>query len=495
MITKKITNLIKFFYHNPPHLWSWGYGKYAKHLEAIDAWIKKYSSNKGIYISNRQCQEYPEVTGYFIETLLKWGYNDIAKDCFNWLLLIQNTDGGWPDLTLNKTSVFFDSAQIIRGIKCYSDLYKINASQSIKSYLSYFSKNKEDQLLPHQLTITGISWYFINLQAAWIVNKYWPEYISVKWLHNKLKRSFDVWSPGFQNSHFDIYILEAMHELQLFPDKFNKYITYFDNKVSENGLVPCDRKNQAPCYTASAQLGVLYYKLGRRKEADMLLFRLLQELDIDEGNWTGSGIEGNYMQNEQVSWTLKYFLDMLYYHCNYSFDLETNGDFTTLGDKFHEDLLNQVKKKLKKGQTVLDAGCGLGRYINELAKNYKVFGFDISENNVKYCRKKGLKVFHSSLSDIHIPEKYPKKYDLIYLIEAFEHAIFPQNVIAQLKKYLCEKGRIIIIDKYRFNCLHYRLCPFERYYTKGDLVQLARKNGLNIMSFIILGGFFICEMI
>ena len=56
-------------------------------------WIERYTLNqkqgKAIATNSQELLGYPEVTGYYIPTLIKWGYRDLAKNYMEWLLDIQ----------------------------------------------------------------------------------------------------------------------------------------------------------------------------------------------------------------------------------------------------------------------------------------------------------------------------------------------------------------------------------------------------------------------
>lgn len=494
MKISKLINFIKLLYQNPLHRWSFGKGRYVKHVESMDNWINKYSSDKGIFVSNKNRLEYPEVTGYWLETLTKWGYTSKAESWYNWLVSIQNQDGGWSDQTLKSDSVFFDSAQVIRGIKFYSDLKKIPVKDTLAKYLKYFTHHYRSHLISKTSKIKDIGWHLVNLQAAWIVHQNWPNLISLSWLNKNLQKYFSIWNVGYQISHFDIYVLEAMYELGIFPEKLNRYLHYFDKKVKKFKYVPCDRNNNAPCYTATAQLGILYYKMGRKKDGDELLFSMLNHLDTRRGNWPGSGKGGNYIKDE-VSWGLKYFLDLLFYYQSSSFDLKKGQDWDLITNKFHREISNLVRVSAKKGSKVLDVGCGLGRYMYSLKNKFHIFGIDISQYNVKHCKNKGLQVNRSSLMSIILPKNYPKKFDLIYAIESFEHAVFPMNALFEITKILEDKGKLLIIDKDIYKTLHFSLCPLERYYNKRDFNNLAKANNLLVKSYSKVGNFIACEMV
>ena len=485
-----ISELISALKRTPLTKWSFGHGKYVMRVRSIDRWIKRYSSSKGIYISSQENTEYPEVTGYFLETLLKWGYVDQADSWFKWLTSIQNKDGGWPSPNLNEESMFFDSGQIARGLNYYAKHYNVAEPASIKKFLAYFDANKEECLIPSSSNLAEVSWHLTNLQIAWIVGNNWPHHINLGWLEKSLKPYFAKWDVGYQNSHFDIYILEAMHGLGIFPKQFDKYLAYFDEQVKTYGVVPYSRENSAPCFTATAQLGVLYHRMGRQKEAHTIMFKMLDMLDIKKGNWPGAGKGTGYYENAEISWGLKYFLDLMYDFSISAFDLDVESEWTTVTDPLHERVLSVIESHTQPKSTMLDVGCGLGRYMAMLESKHDMYGADISEGNVKACRKKKLRVAGTSCTELRLPPSFPQKYDLIYAVEAFEHKVFPVNFLIQAKRLLKRRGKIIIVDKDLYQCLDYRLYPFESYYTKKEMRQLAKSAGMYVESFAEISPFF-----
>ena len=59
-------------------------------------WIKENSVSDGGIINNSNLREsYPEVTGYYIPTLLRWGFSRLAVSYAEWLCSIQHADGPW----------------------------------------------------------------------------------------------------------------------------------------------------------------------------------------------------------------------------------------------------------------------------------------------------------------------------------------------------------------------------------------------------------------
>ena len=84
-------------------------------FELSKSWIKKNIVQGGIVHSSYVRKPYPEVTGYFIPTLLNWGEKDIAHKFGEWLCSIQTKSGAWQDTDL-KTNYSFDTGQVLKGL-------------------------------------------------------------------------------------------------------------------------------------------------------------------------------------------------------------------------------------------------------------------------------------------------------------------------------------------------------------------------------------------
>ena len=63
---------------------------------------------------SRQRVCYPEVTGYFIPTLLASGLRDLAHQYARWLVSVQKPDGSFGGGG-EEASFAFDTAQVVRG--------------------------------------------------------------------------------------------------------------------------------------------------------------------------------------------------------------------------------------------------------------------------------------------------------------------------------------------------------------------------------------------
>lgn len=97
---------------------------------------------------------------------------------------------------------------------------------------------------------------------------------------------------------------------------------------------------------------------------------------------------------------------------------------------------------LPKSSLIYDIGCGSGRNMDY--KDYKFIGFDNCINFLELCRKKGLRVFYSEMTDLKIRDK---SCDAIICIATFHHLSNEKNRIKALKemdRVLKDDGKILL---------------------------------------------------
>lgn len=110
--------------------------------------------------------------------------------------------------------------------------------------------------------------------------------------------------------------------------------------------------------------------------------------------------------------------------------------------------LRIVKNLLKpfKGQIILDAGCGDGRFCYEMKKeNVRIAGVDYSEKAIGFAKafSPEIEFYVQDLKNLDFPKK---KFDQIVMIETLEHLI-PEEIPAVLENIhnvLKDDGTLII---------------------------------------------------
>lgn len=117
-------------------------------------------------------------------------------------------------------------------------------------------------------------------------------------------------------------------------------------------------------------------------------------------------------------------------------------------------LLNEIKKQIKKDDSVVDLGCGTGAYIKALekqvGKNGKVVCIDNNKQMILYCRKKFSKpnILIKKLTAEKL-SSLGEKFDAVFasLVLQFTKA---ERAISEIKKSLKPNGKLIFsIPLYR----------------------------------------------
>jgi len=163
--------------------------------------------------------------------------------------------------------------------------------------------------------------------------------------------------------------------------------------------------------------------------------------------------------------------------------------FDRIMDKlFRQSMYNRYKKTIEftskhssDTKTILDIGCGSGRYATEIAtQGYTVTGIDLAEEMLKIARESSSKAgfdknkfIVGNYFDIQLPEQH----DLAILMGVMDYISNPDELFVKLKKdtskYILasfpKAGGILAWQrKVRYNM---RKCPLY-YYTKDSIEEI-----------------------
>lgn len=439
-----------------------GLEQYRKAVE----WIKRNSVNgEGIICNTGFPVIYPEVTGYYIPTLIRWGYRDLAKKYANWLISHQQKDGSWLDASGNAPYIF-DSAQIIKGLlavrKIVDDTESVDKSILAGCEWIFSRMSQEYRLITPNTQCWGedeatcseiIHIYCLSpLKEAGIAfNKpHYVEYADKVFEYYKTKYIEKIMNFSLL-SHFYAYLMEALLDLG-HEDMCKTAMGKLSSFQKESGAVPAYNNVNWVCSTGLFQLALVWFRLGKIERGNQA-FDYACKLQNESGGWYGSYLseenmeeENTYFPSAEISWANKYFLDALFY--------KNKAEFNAISSHFLKNISREderylvVKERIPISDAkVLDVGCGKGRYLRNLVQdlpNNEYYGVDISAEVMRSLSDINVKCEEGTLTCIPFEEKF---FNVTYSCEAIEHSIDVERAIAEMVRVTKKDGLIIIIDK------------------------------------------------
>lgn len=142
--------------------------------------------------------------------------------------------------------------------------------------------------------------------------------------------------------------------------------------------------------------------------------------------------------------------------------------------------------QLKKGDYILDVGCGIGDLLKSLSdlKPLYCFGIDLSENMIERAQK----TYSSIRFTIGSVEKLPYEnnyFNVVTLVGVFHHIQNPIESLKEIKRVLKDDGEIIIGDftlpiGIRDGCnmfLPYMHTGDVKVYSRSEMIRLFEQVG------------------
>lgn len=162
---------------------------------------------------------------------------------------------------------------------------------------------------------------------------------------------------------------------------------------------------------------------------------------------------------------------------------ETHGWF--LGRKeairiFLSEMLNGNPLSSEKRRLILDVGCGTGGMFRFLETFGKVWGMDLSEEALSYCRQRHLtgRMIQGSATFLPFPNE---RFDLVTACDLLYHRDVTDDLLA-LREFhrVCKKGGYLLLTDAAFNFLrgsHDQFFHGIRRYTVPSLTSKLEKSG------------------
>lgn len=470
-------------------------------------WINKNTiDGNGIAVTSKEQVIYPEVTGYYIPSLLQWGERERACAYAKYLCSIQKENGSWFD-SMDKDPYVFDSAQILKGLIAIRDIMPQVEENIIKGcdwILSNMQSNgrlttpsKDAWGADEDFCSELIHIYCLSpiKEAGEICGK--TEYIdSVNKILNYYKREKIDRIKNFSLlSHFYAYVMEGLFdlgEIDLCRESMERLEKYRNSKNGIPGL------NDVPwvCSTGMFQLAIVWYKLGELEKGNSLFYYALS-LQNESGGWYGSypapGFMAKfymgrkkpyYFPDAEISWAVKYFLDALALKEKLEFEKQAPTFLEEIDDADGRYLCiqNNVQELMKKDGhelKICDVGCGKGRYLKKLQKKYPMNEYYVTDlsskvmENIEHVEEKKI----CSMTNISYEDA---KFDFVYVCEAYEHAINLKGAFEELFRILKKGGKLVIIDKPIDKKGEMEIDEWEQWISDEDINSYAKEYGGNV---------------
>lgn len=462
-------------------------------------WIKMHTlNNLGIVNNSTLIKPYPEVTGYYIPSLIRWGYRDLAVQYANWLMDIQKTDGSWYD-TDDQSAYIFDSAQILKGLLAIWDIYpdKNHLEKAIRDGVNWILScmTSEGRLVTPDETCWGsdedtcselIHTYCLSpiIEAGKRLDN--DEYIQ------KAHLSLEYYKRRYENkilnfsllSHFYAYVVEAMLDLGE-VEMARQAMKNIEKYQKTSGAVPAYNNVDWVCSTGLFQLSLIWFRLGDEEHGNKA-FEYACKLQNESGGWFGSYISednpeetNTYFPNQEISWANKYFLDSLYYKnlCQFQNTASIFCNEISEDDGRYKVIKNAIEGKDQKSPlNILDLGCGKGRYLKHLVVDFpknSYYAVDLSTNVMKYFSElTGVEKQQGNLTNIPYADDI---FDIVYTCEALEHAIDTERAISEMARVTKTGGIIVIIDKNKEMYGYFDIGDWEQWFDEHELTQIIKE--------------------
>lgn len=449
-------------------------------------WIKNntISGGNGIINNSGLKKAYPEVTGYYIPTLLRWGYKDLAIKYAKWLCSIQHEDGAWFD-TDDSEPYIFDSAQILKGLIAVRDYMPEVDSHIIKGCSWILSNMSQDgRLIAPNENAWGDGRTFSELihtyctspihEAGRLLNR--KDFIEKAELITKYyttKCRDEILNFNLL-SHFYAYVMEAMIDIGK-EELASEAMLKIARLQKTSGAVPAYNNVDWVCSTGLFQLAVVWYRLGKIENGDKA-FEYACKLQNESGGWFGSYLSeenpnevNTYFPNSEISWAVKYFLDALYYKNVALFEKQAPifGDEIDVNDgRFAciKDVVSSCDNK-----KILDAGCGKGRYLKNLVAMHpqnEYFAIDLSLSVMDYFDLPTVEKNQGSLTNIPYKDDF---FDVVYTCEALEHAVDISSAIRELCRVTKSGGYVVVVDKNKDKLGYFSIEEWEQWFDEAEL--------------------------
>jgi len=304
-------------------------------VEQACNWIlHNQQANGGVSVYHGAENEYPEVTGYIIPTMLQYGFRDEALKMADFLASVANEDGSF-NAAGSQRVYLFDTAQALRGLNAVSkitDRYDELRNKTAEFLFTVLEQNsglfpksyEDDPEVPETIMLFALPPMMDYAQDFQREDR-------IALIH----RSADLYlkDPHVLSqkslTHFLAYQIDGLIDLG-YPEAVKDIISRLLASQKADGSIPAYKGVKWVCITGCSQIAICLYKLGMREPAGKLVSWVEQNMEASGGFLGSVGQGAQYYADRELSWAVKFYLDaykqMIRAHFDYEFSVTAPGE-------------------------------------------------------------------------------------------------------------------------------------------------------------------------
>ncbi len=435
---------------------------------ALD-WVRSQENPAGgIRVHSGRAESYPEVTGYLVPTLLKYGDRELATRLVRWLVSIQHPDGSFP--SARGVTNLFDTGQVLRGLLAGMGLVpeargaalrtaEYLCSQMVDGGEGGFGERGYGSFLLQQM-MEGVKGGFSPRSYLGYV----PESIYLYSLVPLLSAARTFERPDLEAAakacfehyrrhkdalhledltHFLGYQLEALIDVGR-EDLALPILKTLRRMQAADGSVRGQAGEDWVCSPGMAQLAVCWYKVGMWEPADRGL-AWLESRQQASGGFRGSyGPLASYFPEVELPWAAKFYLDANLLRVQSYFERSERLFPASISRGDPE--LKVVLSAVRPGARVLDVGAGKGRFsrgIVSAVPDAECVALDLMRPFLAHAAAP-LRAVRASMESLPLADE---SFDLVFCVEALEHSPNPSAAVREMLRVARPGGTVLIIDK------------------------------------------------
>jgi len=442
-------------------------------------WLRRNTlGDGGVRVHSNHKSAYPEVTGYFVPTLLAYGENGRARKAVEWLLSIQHPSGAWPDPDAGKEHIF-DTGQVLRGMVCFLNDARVRESAR-KACQWLYSQLRSDHTFGdryHGTVPETVHLFALEplIRVAGLLDLL-PVTRAARVAFEAYTHHSDLLKPS-SLTHFLAYEIEALQCMGM-NQPAELALSRILKVQRPDGSIPATDGATWTCLPGQAQLAHCLYRAGHRAAADRAL-TWLESNQRHDGGFAGSvGPGASYFAENDPGWGVKFYLDAHRARAVATMEsLAADFPASLLPD---DGRLHAVVSGLPQSGLVVEVGCGKGRFARQLKQQrptLNVVGIDLAPRLLDLAPD--LPRMVGPCENLPLPSACA---NAAFAVEVMEHSANMLASVAELARVTAPGGFITVIDKPADKAGALATASWERWPSDKEMKDMLAEHCENVSS-------------